>query len=85
MKKLNDLRLEINQIDLQLKNLFLKRLDVAKQIGEFKKDNQLPIFDKERELEIINKANSDLKDSEYKKLYIEFLKTIMKLSKEVQK
>lgn len=85
MKKLNDLRLEINQIDLQLKNLFLKRLDVAKQIGEFKKDNQLPIFDKERELEIINKANSDLKDSEYKKLYIEFLETIMKLSKEVQK
>lgn len=44
-------REQIDQIDKQLVNLFCKRMDVAKQIAEFKKENNLPVLDLKRERE----------------------------------
>ena len=56
MNKMNNLDEErklINSIDDEMLMLFIKRMEVAKRIGQYKFENNLPILDKKREEEII--------------------------------
>ena len=48
---LDALRSQIDEIDDQLVALFAKRMDVAAAIGDFKKENNLPVFVPARERE----------------------------------
>ena len=54
--ELNELRNEINQIDEDLLNLFLRRMDVAEQVADYKRANNLPIYQPQREREILKKV-----------------------------
>lgn len=80
MKTIEELRLEINKIDEEMANLFNKRMEVAKNIALYKKEFNLPIFDKERELQLLNK-NIEYVQDDLKPLYREFLIKLMELSK----
>ena len=51
---LDELRAEIDKIDDQLINLFQKRMEVASKIGQYKKENGLPVLNSQREREILN-------------------------------
>ena len=53
---LNELRNEINQIDDELLKLFLRRMDVSAQVADYKKSNGLPIYQPQREREILKKV-----------------------------
>ena len=55
--ELNELRNEINQIDEELLNLFLRRMDVAEQVADYKRANNLPIYQPQREREILKKVS----------------------------
>ncbi|MBQ4155690.1 MAG: prephenate dehydratase [Clostridia bacterium] len=62
---LDELRVEIDKIDDELINLFQKRMDVAVEIGKYKKNNNLPVLNSQREREKLNdvasKANPEMK------------------------
>ena len=49
--ELNELRSQIDQIDDELVNLFVKRMDISAQIGDYKKERKLPIYVPARERE----------------------------------
>lgn len=83
--KLNDLRQKINEIDEEMLNLFLKRMEVSKAIGIYKDMHQLPVLDERREKELIQKQKKLLNNEELWPLYKRFLKEVMHLSKEYQK
>ena len=53
---LNELRNEINQIDAEILNLFLRRMDVSEQVADYKRANNLPIYQPQREREILKKV-----------------------------
>ena len=53
---LNELRNEINQIDDEILNLFLRRMDVAGQVADYKREHGLPILQPAREREILKKV-----------------------------
>lgn len=55
MNDLNKLREEINKIDEQLLDLIAQRIGVVKAVGEYKKERGLPIVDKKREEELLQK------------------------------
>ena len=61
---LEELRGQIDQIDDQLVELFVKRMSVAANIGDYKKANNLPVFVPSREREkladIAQKAGPDM-------------------------
>ncbi|WP_022819782.1 chorismate mutase [Fusobacterium russii] len=83
MTEIKLLRNEINKIDIQLLKLLKQRIAISKKIGKIKKEKAIPIFDPEREREIIDTytENEDFLD----KRYIEkFFQTLMDISKEVQ-
>ena len=54
--ELNELRSEINRIDDEILNLFLRRMDVAGQVADYKRENNLPIYQPQREREILKKV-----------------------------
>lgn len=83
MGDLDLLREKIDYIDKQIVNLFEERLNICKEIGRIKKDNNLPIFNQERENKVIEK-NSSLIKEEYKNSYIKLIKLIIEESKKVQ-
>ncbi len=51
---LETLRKQIDEINSDLLHLLSKREEISRQIGQLKKERELPIFDRERENEIIN-------------------------------
>ena len=53
---LNELRQEINGIDDEILRLFLRRMEVAGQVADYKKAHDLPIYQPQREREILKNA-----------------------------
>lgn len=64
--ELQDLRREIDKIDDEILQLFVRRMGVAAQIAVYKKENNLPVFAPTREQEkladITRKAGADMAD-----------------------
>ena len=85
MHKLNKYRVEIEQIDEHIISLFEKRMELSKEIGTYKKENNLPITDLNREQELIKKNLNKLNNKELEKYYLDLLNKIIELSKEYQK
>lgn len=56
MKKLDDLRTELDEIDARILDLLAKRFEKIKLIGELKKEKNMPILQKSREEVVINRA-----------------------------
>ena len=84
MSKLDEARLIINECDKELINIFKKRMNAAKLVAEYKKENNLPILDQKREDEIVKKNVSLLNDSTLEQYYLEFFKSMLKVSKDYQ-
>lgn len=84
MKDLNESRLIIDDIDKKMKELFIKRMETVKDIALYKKQNGLAIFDEKRESTMFERLGSDL-DEDLKDYYLDFLKNVVRISKEYQK
>jgi len=63
---LKDLRNEIDKIDEELVNLFVRRMETAAQIAKYKKENNLPIFvparEQEKLVDVSEKAGPEMAD-----------------------
>ncbi len=55
---LNELRFEIDKIDAELVRLFVERMNLAAQISDYKKQNNLPIYAPAREREKLQEVAS---------------------------
>ncbi len=78
------LRDNIDRIDAELTKLFQERMETAAEIAEYKQENNLPIFNREREREVINKVTSSVPhelEGYTKTLY----ETLFNLSRSYQK
>lgn len=71
---LNSFRVAIDQVDDELLSQLLKRVEIAKEIGEYKRDNNVTILKLDRWEKIITQR---MKDAEKIGLNPEFLKQIL--------
>lgn len=79
--ELNELRKQIDKIDEQMAKLFEERMNLVKQVGQYKKEHNLPILDKERENFVKEKNHQYIDNKELLPLYDEFITNLMNLSK----
>lgn len=79
-EKLSIERRKIDDIDNILINFIDMRLELVKSIGEIKKQSKIPIFNQERELEVLKKAENKKNKEQIKSI----LKKIMDESKTLQ-
>lgn len=80
---LDDLRLEIDKIDLQLKELFKKRMSISEKVAEIKSKTGDKILKPQREVQVIDKLTEDI-PLDLKLEYISFIKKIMEVSRTFQ-
>lgn len=80
---MKEYRKRIDEIDRDILRLFEERMRTAEKIGEYKKQNGLPITDENREKEVVEKAktavSADLSDYAQ-----ELMKELISLSKKYQ-
>ncbi len=84
MSDLQNARETINKVDKEMARLFEMRMDAAKIIAAYKKENGLPIDDFKREEEIIERNCGYIENDEYRSYYVNFLKNNIKISKALQ-
>lgn len=84
MNGLEEARLKINRIDMEMAALFEERMRIAAEIGEYKKAHGLPVKDTARESALIEKNLSYIENEEIADYYIRFIKSIISLSCEYQ-
>ena len=81
------LRNKINNIDDIILSLIKSRMELSLEIGKFKKKNNLPIFDNNREILVLNRLKNLNKQSNFKleDAFIEDIwNNIMSYSKKLQ-
>lgn len=84
LNNLDKLREIIDECDREIVMAIEKRFNTVKQVVEYKKQNNLDIYQANREKEVLDKVDSYLNNKDFsqelKSLYIK----IMDLSKEIQ-
>ena len=83
--KLEEAREIINEVDSEMINLFVKRMEAAKMVAEYKALNNLPILDAKREDALKQKNISILNNKELESYYLTFLEGMLTASKDYQK
>lgn len=81
---IKDLRNEIDRIDGELTKLFKERMETAAEIAKYKKENNMPVFNKEREREVLNSVTEGM-PSELQGYTKTLYETIFNLSRSYQK
>ncbi len=82
MKNLDEIRVEIDNIDNELIELFKKRMDCAKAVGYYKKEKGIPVLSQNREQEILD--NVEERGGEYGAHARLLYSNIMELSRALQ-
>ena len=80
--ELKDIRIEIDEIDKQMTELFKRRMDCSRKVAEYKIENSLTVLNTERELAVLDKVekNSQPYGASARLMY----STIMELSRALQ-
>ena len=83
MKDLSTLRDNINEIDNKIVELWAQRMEYSLKIAEYKKENNLPVFDEKREKDLLERV-SELAGEELNDYCRELYEKIMTLSRDYQ-
>lgn len=80
---IKELRKQIDTIDDQLVELFVRRMQVAQEIGAYKKENHLPTLDPARE-EAKLREIAEKVDPEMAQYTVDLYKVLFSLSRDYQ-
>ncbi len=83
MQDLTTSRQKLNAIDARMKELYLERMQIIKEVTAYKKANGIATYDPKRESEMKERLSEGISD-ELKAYYLEFLETVLKTSKDFQ-
>ena len=82
--KLDKARKIINEVDAEMRELFVRRMHAAEMVAEYKRERGLAILDAKREAEIISRNAEKIEDEEIRSYYVNFLQNNMAVSRAYQ-
>lgn len=80
---LSEVRVDIDVIDKQMRELFIKRMSLAKEVAEIKGRTNDDVYKPDRERQMIGELSGDVPEV-IKEEYIEYLTNLLKLSRRYQ-
>lgn len=83
--KLVEFRSEIDVLDRELMSLLIRRMSLSKEIAAYKLENDLPIRDRNRELELIADRVKDVEESAMREALTDVLESVLKASRDIQR
>ena len=84
MPDLNDYRAEIDAIDTEITRLFEKRMNVIRQVTEYKRAHNMPVLQAAREAVVLEKAVARLENPAYANGVRTLFETLMAISRASQ-
>ena len=81
---LKELRDKIDITDSQILSLFLERMNLCREVADYKKINNMPVFQGGREQEVIDRIKKLTKNPELENGMAALFTTIMDISKILQ-
>ena len=81
---LEAIRREIDEADSNLINAFERRLQAVLRVAEYKKQNNLPVRDRARELKVIEKAQGQLRNKSYAPAVAGLMEEIMAIARKME-
>ncbi len=82
---MEEYRKEINSIDDELVRLLERRFNVVLKIGQYKKENNIPVYDETREKMVIENCVSRLENKNYSRHIEDVYHQIMDTCKDLEK
>ena len=84
MTELEKCRVEIDEIDRKIIELYEKRMNIVKRVTQYKIKNSIPVLDSSRESKMLEKNLNLINEIEFKKYYPSVLNGFLKASKDMQ-
>lgn len=81
---LEEARREINEVDAQMAELFVRRMRAAEKVAEYKKEHALPILDTTREEQVVQNNAKLVEDETLREYYVNFIRNNMAVSRAYQ-
>ena len=83
-KRILQLRNEIDNLDEEIIQLLKKRMRISKEVGQLKERLDIPVEDKKREKEIIDRLTAQAGKNLSEEQLIRIFTAVIKTSKQVQ-
>lgn len=74
-------RQEIDEIDEEMAQLFVRRMQAVSRIASYKQAHGLPIFDEAREKEVIARNTARMGDETLRPFYLQYISEVMRVSR----
>ncbi len=84
-KRILKLREELNELDEKILKLLEERMEIVRDVGQIKSELHIPIEDKEREKEIIDRLSEHAGKGLTENQLIRIFKAVFKSSKQEQR
>lgn len=84
MDLLQEARKIINDVDTKIADLFVKRMEAAQMVAQYKKEHGMPILDAQREEAVIRNGSSRVEDETLREYYTDFMRNTMAISRRYQ-
>ncbi|MBP3892325.1 MAG: chorismate mutase [Solobacterium sp.] len=84
MRKIEEIRHDIDEVDQELVKLFERRFHLVEEVIAYKMEQQLPIYDAQRELEILKKNLNRLNDTKLSSYFEAWYQKMLEISKQYQ-
>ena len=84
MDALQEARKIINEVDAQMAELFVRRMQAAEMVAQYKQAHGMPILDAAREEEVIRKGTERVSDDALRGYYTDFMRDTMAISRRYQ-
>ena len=81
MDLLQEARAIINEVDSQMADLFVRRMEAARMVAAYKQRHGMPILDAEREAAVIANGAARVEDEVLRQYYIRFMSDTMAVSR----
>ena len=84
MDGLQEARKIINEVDSQMAQLFVRRMEAAQMVAAYKKEHGMPILDAAREEEVIRNGAQRIEADALRGYYMDFMRDTMAISRRYQ-
>ncbi|MFI3214464.1 MAG: prephenate dehydratase [Eubacteriales bacterium] len=84
MKELSQLRVELDEVDQKIVELYEERMELCKGVAEYKISTGKRVLDREREKEKLKRVANLTKNEDYKTGIVELFEQIMSISRKMQ-
>ena len=84
MNKLEAARACINEIDKEMAELFVRRMEAVGEVAEYKRERGLTVLDTSREREVVGRNSLFVEDETLRSYYTKFITDLMSLSRSYQ-